>query len=81
MGYGSSARDCLNLSYFRVVLSEKDATAGIKGNDCCRDAGDERMGRYDAGILRKFRLPIDRPTNLRPIQGNPSGLKKTSKKY
>ena len=51
MGNGSSAGDRLNDCHFCVVLSEKDAAAGIKSNDRCRDAGDERVGRYDASIL------------------------------
>lgn len=58
MGNGSSLSHRRNGCHFCVVLFEKCVATGIKGNDRCRDAGNERLGSYDASILRKFR-----PTN------------------
>ena len=65
MGNGSGNGDRRNNCHFGVVLFEKAVATGIKSNDRCRDAGDECLGRYDAGILRKFR-PSSRDANKSP---------------
>ena len=61
MGNGSSHSDRRNDCNFCVVLFEKVAATGIKSNDRCRDAGDERVGSYDAGILRRLRSSNSNP--------------------
>jgi hypothetical protein len=48
---GTSNRNIRNDCNFCVVRFEKIVATGIKGNDRCRDAGNERLGRYDASIL------------------------------
>lgn len=54
MGNGTGDSDICNDYNFRVDCFSKVVAAGIKSNDRCCNAGDECLGGYDAGILRKY---------------------------
>lgn len=58
MGNGAGDSDIRNDSNFCIDCYSQVVATGIKSNDCRRDAGDERLGGYDASILRKSGLLI-----------------------
>jgi hypothetical protein len=58
MGHGAGDGDIRNDCNFCVDRCGKIVATGIKSDDRCRYAGDERLGRYDASILRQSGLLI-----------------------